>query len=351
MSFDSGVTYQELTDNYISYVPSTSGTSQSVLLKVEFITKNRSGSLAVDDVSLTIEGFVTLQSLAIKVLEDFDDVTNILEGKYVIDNELGAINIPNAYLTAQTFLSALRLICEAGAAHAFVRRDGYLVIERLGKEPTYEATRTDSNYRQVQKITNPQDLYNRVTVKVNPLTIATATTTISTLGASVPASSSKDFTIYYTADPSGEVVFTGSTLPSSVTITDSTAYTWGADVTVTNGNATEQDITILAEGKPYTTDGSFEVQLDDSVSIRGAGIQELYIDNPLIQIEEQADDINELLINTFKNQKRLIEADILPDPSLEISDGVNIDNQGYNIFNQEVEYGDGITHLIKGVKV
>ena len=350
LSFDSGVTYNQITDN-ISYVPSISGTSQSVILKVEFITQNPAGSLSVQDISLNIEGFVTLKSLAIKVLEDFDDATGILEGNYTIADELGEINIPNAYLEAQTFRDALRLICEAGAAHGFIDRDGRFIIERLGQEPDYVITRTEENYRQVQKITNPDDLYNRVTVKVNPLTAATSATVISSLAESVPASTSKDFTLYYTDVPAADVVFTSSVLPSSVTITDSTAYTWGADITVTNANATEQDITLVAEGKPYTVDGSFNVQLDDSASIRKSGVQELLIDNSLIQIADQADDITALLINTFKNQQRIIEADILPDPSLEISDGADIDSKGYRIYNQEIDYGDGVSQIIKGVKV
>ena len=285
------------------------------------------------------------------MLEDFDDATGILEGKYTVADELGNINIPNAYLEAQTFREALRLICEAGAARGYVNRDGYFIIERVGGEPEYEIERDVSTYMQAQKTTNPQDLYNRVTVKVNPLTKATATTVISTLIDSVPASSSKDFTIYYTETPAADVVFSGSTLPSSVTITESTAYTWGADLTVTNANATEQDITLLAEGKPYTVEGSFNVQLDDSESIRKSGIQELVIDNSLIQIEDQADDITALLINTYKNQKRIIEADILPDPSLELSDGANIDSNGYTVYSQEINYGSGVTQIIKGVKV
>jgi len=348
LSFDGGTTYTQIIDT-LTYYPATAGSTQTVYIKVEFITPSGSTALSVQDISLTISGYVSLLSLATKVLNDFDDETKILEGNYEINTELGDINIPNAYIEPQSYLDAMRMICQAGAARAFSARSGKFIIERVDKLADYELSRDNTSYFNAENKSNSQELINRVTVKVNPLTRASSDEVIAELSETAAASSVKTYTIFFETDPSDGVSF--EILDSGVSVTDSTIYTWGAEVEVTNSNGTETDFTLTVEGRPYTVNGAFEVQLDDSESTRRNGVQELIIDNPLIQIEEQADDIAELLISSYSNQKRLVSADIVPDPALEISDGIAIDSKGYKVYNQEIEYSDsGLSHTLQGVK-
>mgnify|MGYP005840067419 CR=1 FL=1 len=350
ISVDSGDTYRKVNGNFV-YVPATDTASQSIILKVEMVTPNVATLMSVQDISVTVAGYVSLYSLVVKVLNDFDDATGILEGQYLISDAMGDISIPNAYLEPQTYRDAIALICQAGAARAYTTRDGYFVIERIDTVPTYEVERTVSSYFSKQNSTNPQELFNRVTVKVLPLTKSSARETIAELAETIPANTTKTYTVFFTVDPSEDIIYTSSTLPAGVSITDNTDYTWGAVLTVENTNGTEQSITLVAEGYTYTVRGAYEITLDDSLSIRKNGVQELKIENSLIQLETQADDITELLLSSYKQQRRLVGSDILPDPSLEIGDGLNIDSRGYKLYSQEISYGSGVNHIIKGVKV
>jgi hypothetical protein len=351
ISTDAGDTYTQITDT-LSFVPDTDDTTQSFVLKVMFITQSAASSVSIDDITLTISEAVTLYSLAVKVLEDFDNETGILDGKYIIDSALGEVAIPNAYLSVQSYQSALKLIAEAGAARAYSTRDGYFVMKQIGEDPEYQISRDIDSYFSMQNATNPTDLYNRVSIQVNPLIKSDAREEIATLSETIDANTVETYTISYTNDPSEDVIYSSSTLPDDVSITDFTEYTWGAVVEVTNANDTEQDITILLEGYTYTVEGAFEVQLDDSTSIRKHGVSELVIDNPLIQTQEQAEAINTLLLSSFKSQQRLVETDIQINPALEIGDGASINSKGYSIYSQDISYDDsGIIQTIKGVKV
>lgn len=350
ISTDSGVSYSEITDTF-SYVPDIDAESQSFILKVMFVVQSVGTATSIQDITLTVSGNVTLYSLAVKVLNDFDDETSILDKKYTIDSALGEISIPNAYLDVQSYQEAIKLICEAGAARAYSTRDGYLAIKQVGSDPVYELERDIDSYFVIANSTNSLDLYNRVSIMVNPLTKSGTLTEIASLSETISASTTETYTISFTEDPSSDVVHDSSTLPSDVTITDATYYTWGADIEITNTNSTEQDITILLEGYPYTVDGAYEISLDDSDSIRKHGVSELSIDNSLIQTQAQANAINSLLISSFKSQKRLVESYIQYDPSLEIADGINIDSKGYDTYSQTISYDtSGLVQQIKGVK-
>lgn len=348
LSFDGGTTYRTITDS-LTYYPATTGAVQTVILKIEFITPSTSTALSVQDVELTISGYVSLFSLATKVLNDFDDQTNILERNYEIDSELGDIDIPNAYLQPQTFLSALRLICQAGAARAYSDRSGKFIVERVNSLAEFEIARDNTSYFGKVNRTNPQDQINRVTVTVQPLTRASSNETIAELSETAAASSVKTYTVFFTVDPCDGVSFA---IPESgVSVTDSTVYTWGADIEVTNTNGTETDFNLTVSGRPYRVTGAFDVQVDDTESIRRSGVQELIINNSLLQTEEQAEDIADLLVDSYKQSKRLVNADIVPDPSLEISDGISIDSTGYKTFIQNITYSNsGLSHTLQGVK-
>lgn len=347
LSFDGGSTYRQIRGN-ITYYPSTESASQTVYVKVEFITQSERSAPSVQDISITVSGYVSLYSLARTVIKQFDASSGLIGENYTIADELGAISIPNAYLEPQSYKSALNLICNAGASRAYAQRDGSLVIERVDRVVDTEIMRDADSYFLSVNQSNPQELVNRVTVTINPLTRASVDEEIAALS-DTAAVGDTEYTIKFTTDPCDGVSFT---IPESgVSVSSSTVYTWGADITVTNSNGTPTAFNLTVDGRPYRVEGAYKVQLDDSESIRRSGVQELAIDNPLIQNKEQADDIMTLLIASFKNQKRLVESDIVPDPSVGISDGIAIDNKAYKVYNNDMAYSEtGLTQVISGVK-
>lgn len=339
ISYKTNEEYNEIIDNMFYFVPENiSDTTQEFKIKVALFTNTTSTALSVQDFTLDLTEGISLYSLAAKVIQDFDDETNLIEGNYIIDQEYATYNIPNAYLKPQSYRKALKVITEAAAGRAYQRRDGFLILESLKSIETASRTFTDSNTYDRQLPVRPQSLYNRVIVKINTLTQGpsqvAATAEIAILDTEV-----QNVTVFFETDPSDTATYSG--LPGGVTISNSTVYTWGANLEITNASGSDQDFTLTVNAKPYTVIGGKQVELDETESIRKNGTIVLPIDNPLIQTEAQADQVAAILIGSFGVQKRETMIDVTPDPAIELGDTIKSDGNFFLTNSSEMVLKSG----------
>jgi hypothetical protein len=305
-SIDGGLTFTEiLNGGYIFTPTSISDTVQEVTFRVLFESQSLSARPSVQDIYVELSESVTLYSLAVLVIEDFDNETNLVQGNYTIDQLLGEIEIENAFFAPKTHRAAIKAICEAGGANAYIGRDGGINIDVLQGVDSIVKYYTEDNYAKKVNRSNDQELYNRVTVLTNPLEKATSTSEIAKIKVNILDGDSQEVTVKYKTVPSEW--FSNSGLPSGVTITDADYYTWGATLTVSNASGSDQEFDMVLTGYPYSVTGQRRIQIDNTENIRRNGVIELVIDNELIQSEDQAQFVAEQLIESFGEQKRAVE--------------------------------------------
>lgn len=337
----------QLSDGYVYTPVDISNTTQTIKIRALMEVPAVEVIPEIDDITVNLTEKVTLLSLARLVIEDFDNNTGLIEGNFSIDEAFGEIELETAYLSPQSHREALKLICEAGAGRAFSSRTGTLTIETLKAVSTPVETWTDADFYEKSKPVNDNQLYNRVTVITNPLEKAASAEVVATTKIDIADTEVQTITVEYKKEPVGDITLSG--LPAGVTATDTTYYTWGAVIELTNASGGDEDFTLTINGKPYEITGSRFFEYDDTDSIRRNGIIEYPVNNPLVQTEEQAIDIGNRMIASFGNQRREISLDVLADPSLEIGDTFDENGNFYIVNGQDIDIKKGsLIHVVEG---
>jgi hypothetical protein len=323
-------------------------TTQIFDLMVLFESSGSRLKPVVEEIGITLSQYASLYSLAAKVLDDFDDETKLLNDNYRIDDSYGDYEIEKAYLEPIPYKDLLQLIAEAAIGYGYQDRGGGFNMEIQPVISTIRKTYTNDNVFDCVNPSNPETLYNRVTVVVNKL-IQGDSEEVANVDISLPIGAVSTYTIEFKDQPVDTLTY--GSLPGGVTRSSTTEYTWGVIVEFTNASGSQQDFTFTVDGKIYSTQGIKEITIDDTESIRKSGIIEYRIDNPLIQSEENAKAIATRMIESFKNEKRLILLDSAIDPSLELKDTIEKNGSFYTITNQEIKIDSGAAnHLIGGGK-
>ncbi len=339
--------YVEINGDYVFvFTPENiSNTSQQIKIKALLYSSSTSISPTVESIIINADEFVTLYSIAAKVIDDFNDITGLVEGNFSIDQSYGEYIIPNAYLEPQTFRSVLRLVAEAGAGRAYIGRDGGIKVEAIQEVEAIVKDYDKSSYFEKAQPVNAQSLYNRITVVTQPLMKAAATSTLATV--SVDFGDNQIISVEWDDVPSE---FDSFESVADLTVNSSTAYTWGIELDISNTDASEDTLDMEIYGYVYTVTGSKRISLDNSESTRKNGVIEYVIEeNPLIQSEAQANLITQTLINSLSTLKNEVSADALPDPSLEVGDSVTFDSKYYIINSNEIDFSGGqLIHQIGG---
>lgn len=340
VSDDDGVTFSEIMNGGYIFTPTDiTDTTQEITFRVLFESQSLTANPSVQDIEVTIAESVTLYSLATLVIEDFDNETNLVQGNYTIDQLLGEIEIDNAFFAPKTHRAAIKAICEAGGANAYIGRDGGINIEVLQGVDSIVKYYTEDNYAKKVNRSNDQELYNRVTVLTNPLEKAATTSEIAKVKVEILDGDTQEVTVKYTTVPSEYNNL--DALPSGVTVTSGEYFTWGARLTLSNASGSDQDFDLVLNGYPYSVTGQRRIQIDNTENIRRNGVIELVIDNELIQSESQAQFVAEQLIDSFGTQKRAIDIQVVPDPSMVVGDSISVDDRSFRIRKNELQYKRG----------
>ena len=281
----------------------------------------------------------SLYELAEAVLQD----AGLSSDQYIIDTDLQSIIIPYAWFAPVSHREALRRIAEAGLAAAFQNRDGKIQIESYlitGDESVLEITE-DDYFPPLRAPSRQDQVANEVTVTTQPLRPATTAEEVyrSNEPITIPASTTKTITAFYNKTPVIEAVASLDNPPAGVSIVEANYYGWGANVNIQNTNGTDQQVTLVIQGKPLTVQNKERAIARDESSILDNGVLRYeFPANPLVQTLAQAQAIADALLASVKDPRRDIEVEWRGNPALLLGDKVTVKDKDYHVIRQEIDW-------------
>jgi hypothetical protein len=294
----------------------------------------------------------TLYELAELVLQD----AGLTSAEYSIDASLAAITVPYTWFNAMSHREALRRIAEAGLAVVYMDRDGILAITTFAMvDVGSDLEITDDEYfSPLQNPSRQEEVANQIIVSTQPLKPATAAEEVYRCNEAItiPASSSKTVTAYYNSPPVIDAAAYLDTPPTGVSITDETYYGWGASVKIQNTNGSDQQATLVIDGKPLTVQNKERATAQDNTSITENGsLRYEFPANPLIQTLDQAQAIADTLLASVKDPRRDIEVDWRGNPALLLGDQITVKQKDYHVIRQEIDWAGAMSARLTGRKV
>jgi hypothetical protein len=119
-----------------------------------------------------------------------------------------------------------------------------------------------------------------------------------------------------------------------------------------NTNSTDQQVTLVIQGKPLTVQNKERAIARDETSITENGVLRFeFPENPLVQTLSQAQAIANALLASVKNPRRDIELDWRGNPALLLGDQVTIKGKYYHVIRQEIEWDGALSARLTGRKV
>jgi len=291
----------------------------------------------------------TLYQLAEDVLQD----AGLNSSEYIIDTDLQSIIIPYAWFNPMSHREALRRIAEAGLAAAFQNRDGKIQIESwliTGDEPVLSITE-DDYFPPLRAPSRQDQVANEIIVDTQPLKPASAAEEVykSNEPITIPANTTKTITAFYNQPPVIEAAASLDTPPTGVGIIDATYYGWGASIKIQNTNATEQQATLIIQGKPLTVQNKERAIARDETSILENGVLRFeFPANPLVQTLTQAQAIADTLLASVKEPRRDIEVEWRGNPALELGDRITVKGKDYHVIRQELDWQGYLSARLTG---
>lgn len=295
---------------------------------------------------------VSLYALAEQVLQD----AGLSSSEYTIDTSLQSIVVLYAWFEPVSHREALRTIAEAALAVVYADRDGIVRVEPFalaGTTPVLEISEYDY-FLPLRAPSRQQDVANQIIVSTQPLRPATTAQEVyrSNEPVTIPAQSSKTVTVYYNQQPVIEAAAALENPPSGVSITEATYYGWGAEVTISNSNTTDKQVTLVVSGKPLSVQNQERAVAEDAASIVENGVLRYeFPDNHLVQTLAQAQAIADALLASVKDPRRDIEVDWRGNPALLLGDRVTVKDQDYYAIRQEIDWAGALSARLTGRKV
>lgn len=318
-----------------------------------------------------------LYDLAVTVLQD----AGLQTTEYQVDTALQSVVVPYAWFDPVSHREALRQIAEAALGQVYCDRNG---VVRLVKAPSYSpVTRalylegapfpaevqvfdqaygiSPDDYFSLSTPSRQGQVANEVIVDTQPLRPATTAEEVyrSNSPITVPANGSVTITAHYNQPPVIEAVASLDSPPPSVTITAVTYYGWGATVTISNTNATNQNVTLVINGKPLRVQNKERATAEDAQSIRDNGrLRYQFPDNQLVQSLSVAQSIASGLLASYKDPRRDVQLEWRGNPALELGDLITVPESPdrtkrgfFVVIRQELRWSGALTAVTEGRRV
>jgi hypothetical protein len=348
-------------DGVVEYVPVFSGWSVSwsvpeKALEAVTTARDRLDLLTrTDIVAGAVETNKTFGYWFEKVLND----AGLSSAEYEIDPVLfgDSYIVPYGWLDNQTHREALELLATGCAGAVYQDRLGIIQVQSIvfmkknGITAVESYTRADYMDKDNQPVY--ENLANRVLVVTAPRVPAASATIYETAAGepeTIDGNTVETFTIFYEDTP----VINGSasiTPPvSGVTITDSTYYSWGAELEVTNTNGTGQQFYFAVTGQVLEIKGRQSVTAinQDSIDNNGEYLFS-FKENLFLQKKSLAIIIADGLIDSFSDPQRDLTINFTPggSPAIELVDKIsvtdNYETKEYNIISTEMRYDGSLS--------
>jgi len=271
--------------------------------------------------------------------------------------------VPYGWFTDKSHRNALEELAQGCSAVVYMDRLDILQVKLLTSFPSGSVkTYTQSDYTDKDNQPIYQNVANNIKVTTSPLVKTTGVTvyeTGSTDPENINASSTTDYTIFYSETPVSDVSDVADLivfpLVSGVTVTSFLSYSWGAVVTVQNTNGSAQDFELKATGSTFEVSGQKTVTRTDATSILENGeIVFKYPTTPFLQKKVNAENIANDLLASFKDAQRdlSIMFDVGGNPTIELGDTITVTDEyqskAYKIISNNITYDGGLGLVHKG---
>lgn len=281
--------------------------------------------------------------------------------QYNIDTTLDGTDyiVPYGWFDSTTHRNALEILAQGCSAVVYVDREGLVQIKALDNFPSGSVkTYTRDDYTDKDNQPIYQNVANDISVTTSPLEKTTGVTVYTTLSSdpeTIAASTTEDFTIFYTDAPITDHVASISPAVPGVTITASNHYSWGSVLTVQNTNGTPQNFQFSVTGSTFEVKGQKTVNRTDTTSINDNGrVAFTYPQNRFLQNKTLAGNIADDLLASFKDAQRdlSISFDVGGNPTIELGDTITVtdlySSKDYKIISTELNYDGGLGLVHKG---
>jgi hypothetical protein len=304
----------------------------------------------------------SLHALAVAVLTD----AGLTASEYWVDPALQSTTVPNAWFGTISHREALRQIAEASLGQVYADRNSVVRVEGpaylLGQETfvspwgasTQSITITADNYFRKDTPVKWGELANRIEVETQPLQpVATAQEVFrSNAPGDIAAGQTLTLTVRYNEPPVIEAVASLSGAPAGATITATTFYAWGADVTVSSPT-NAGTFTLIINGRPLRILNKERAVAEDATSIRDHGLLRYkFPENHLVQSLVQAQTIATTLLRLYRHPRRDLTMEWRGNPALTLGDVVIVRDHNqwlrYWCIRGELDFDGALSARLEG---
>ncbi len=268
----------------------------------------------------------TISELVLLLLTDFDTG---LASDALIDITID--EIPFSFFDPEAFWIHFKELAIGEGGQVYFNELGQFVFEardKLTGSPTAVTTLRDSDTLiAVSEGFDQQRLRNKVIVKGTPL-IEQAQTEVLNFAEviTVPGSGTKNLTLFFSTSPVKDPQTPVITGHADISISSTTLYSWGVDITLSNVNVADQTITLItADGNPFERTGGVRAVANDDQSIATNGAKTYEIESDFFQSNSYAEDLAQGLVDVLSDPGALREIQMRGRPELQLGDPVNIE--------------------------
>lgn len=289
--------------------------------------------------------------------------------QWEIDDELLNITVPYGYFDKESYFDILAKISKACMGQCYMGKDDVLRLDSyhsnlyIGVDYDYEITK--NNFYQLIQKSEYFEIVNIINTKTFPIEFPLTDSEVYRSNEDIPISATT------TLDPIEIKFSTNPTTYSNAYLDEETGgvtvsivaeewFTWGGRVTVQNTAMTSGTFKIVVDGYESTQTGIETITAQDDDSIVREGPREFDLkDNHLIQSRVQAENINNHLLDTYKEPRKDIQLQWRGNPALELGDIIHIpiyqrgsidNHQSYIIYKNELKFDGTLEGIIYGRK-
>ncbi len=283
---------------------------------------------------------------------------------YNIDTTLDGSDyvVPYGWFSDVSHREALTILATACSASVYQDRAGIIQIEAVDfLDSNYlTSVQTFNRTHYMDKSNQPiyENIANKIVVTTQPLVKSTSVLIYETTAdepETIAASTTTDFTIFYTDNPVDDQAASISPAVPGVTINSYNHYSWGSVLTVQNTNGTSKDFQFSVTGSTFAVSGKQTVTRRDTDSITNNGTNVFtFPENAFVQKKALAIKIAESLLSSFADPERDLTANFEPggNPALEMGDRITLldlyQSKEYNIVSSVISFDGGMSQQIKG---
>lgn len=272
-----------------------------------------------------------------------------------------------AWFESDNFMAILRSLVEAGLAQAYMSKNDVLIIEDYNKNLGTVANIAigPNNYFSKDQPSNTDDLSNIINVNVHTIIPAEELSSVYESPEDVPISSSESKTIHirYNSTPvkdsAAEIIDQTGGVNVQVRA-DTIYYPYGATVFILNMNTNSGTFKIRVNGILYSYKDTELVTVSDTDSIFQNGEKTYkYPDNHLVQTNEMATLIANVLLNSYKVARKDLTITWRGNPAVELADTISVpeywkdeeSSANFLIYKNNIKFDGGLQCVSNARKI